>query len=102
MKKFAVALAFFAAALLGGPLHGLAVEKPAKPARAAASVGPVNINTASASELEKLPGIGRVTAKNIVAFRTQNGKFSSPEDLSRVKGVGPKTMDKVRSKIVVK
>lgn len=99
MKKFVVACMLFAAAVLGAPVNGGAVDKPAKPA---ASVASVNINTASAKELEKLPGIGRATAQNIVAFRNQNGKFSSPDDLSKVKGVGPKTMEKVRSKIVVK
>lgn len=50
----------------------------------------ININTASASELQALPGIGEVLARRIVEYRTQNGPFHSPEDLKQVRGIGEK------------
>lgn len=48
----------------------------------------ININTASASELESLPGIGPVLAGRIVAYRTENGPFEATEDLMDVSGIG--------------
>ena len=51
--------------------------------------GPVDVNRASAAELESLPGVGPSTAAAIVAERDRNGPFSSFEDLERVPGIGP-------------
>ena len=48
----------------------------------------ININTASALELEALPSVGPSTAKAIVTFRTKNGPFSKAEDLLKVPGIG--------------
>lgn len=47
----------------------------------------ININTATAEELMCLPGIGRTKAEAILADRTANGPYSTPEDLARVKGI---------------
>lgn len=56
----------------------------------------VNLNSATEKELKALPGIGKVTAKAIVAERDANGDFVSLKDLSkRVKGVGKKTVKKL-------
>lgn len=52
--------------------------------------GKININTASAAELDTLPGIGFSTAEKIIADRTEQGLFASPEDLKRVTGIGEK------------
>lgn len=49
----------------------------------------VNINQATASELEDLPGVGQVTARRIIAWRQTKGPFASPEDLMKVEGIGP-------------
>jgi competence protein ComEA len=57
--------------------------------------GKVNINTATAAELEKLPRIGPVLAEAIMATRKQK-EFSSVEDLRRVRGIGAKTLDALR------
>jgi competence protein ComEA len=56
---------------------------------------PVNINTASAAELaESLDGIGEAKAQAIVAYRTQIGGFKSADQLTEVKGIGLKTVEK--------
>ena len=56
--------------------------------------GKININTASAAELQSLKGIGKKRAMQIVQDREANGPFASPEDLTRIKGIGPKTVAK--------
>jgi len=61
---------------------------------------PINVNTATADQLMQLPGIGPVTAQSIVAARTEK-PFRSLIDLDRVKGVGPKTLDKIRPFVVM-
>jgi competence protein ComEA len=56
----------------------------------AASADPVvDINTATQVELETLPGVGAVTAQNILAWRTQHGRFTSVSELQQVSGIGP-------------
>ncbi len=57
------------------------------PVQNTTSANSININTASAAEIEKLPGIGRKTAEAIVAFREQNGPFRWPEGLMLIRGV---------------
>jgi competence protein ComEA len=51
----------------------------------------LNINTASAQELESLPGLGPVTAQKIIEYRETHGPFARPEDLLIVEGIGEKT-----------
>ncbi len=62
----------------------------------------VNINTASQSELETLPGIGPSLAKRIVEFRQKNGGFKNPSDLIAVPGIGEKKYEQLKSLISVK
>lgn len=59
-------------------------------AAAGGAVGKVNINTASAAQLDTLPGVGASTAEKIVADREANGPFKTVEDLKRVSGIGDK------------
>jgi competence protein ComEA len=61
----------------------------------------VNINTASATELEALDGIGEVIAAAIVDYRTQNGPFTSVDQLEDVSGIGPATMQGIRDSVTV-
>ena len=61
----------------------------------------LNINTASAKEIEALPGIGPVIAERIVAYREQNGPFKRREDLMMVSGISEKKYEEIRSMIVV-
>lgn len=56
----------------------------------------VNINTADRELLTQLPGIGSVTAEKIVEFRQTNGKFQSIDELTNVKGIGDKTLVKLK------
>ena len=62
----------------------------------------VNINTASQSELESLPGIGPSLAKKIMDFRQKNGQFKSPADLMAVQGIGEKKFEQLKNLIAVK
>ena len=56
----------------------------------------LNINTASTEELQTLPNIGVATAQRIVDYRTQHGNFASVDALQNVKGIGAKTLEKLR------
>ncbi len=62
----------------------------------------ININTASLKELMELPGIGEVTANKIIEYRTQNGKFSTIEELKNVPGIGSSKFENLKEKIRVK
>ena len=68
---------------------------PGKPA------GPVNLNRAGARELERLPAIGPTMAKRIIEFRDSMGGFTRPEDLMKVRGIGPKKFNRLREHVVV-
>nr|WP_226468884.1 ComEA family DNA-binding protein [Luteimonas panaciterrae] len=62
----------------------------------------VNINTANATELDRvLLNVGPTKAEAIVAYRKQNGAFRSPEQLAMVKGIGLKTVEKNRDRILI-
>ena len=62
----------------------------------------VDINSANAKQLEAVKGIGSVTAKRIIDYRKQHGRFNSVEDLKNVKGIGDKTLEKIRSQITAR
>ena len=63
--------------------------------------GLININTATAEDLQTLSGIGEVRAKAIVEYRTQNGNFSKIEDIKNVSGIGDATFSNIKSMITV-
>ncbi|MDO3398786.1 ComEA family DNA-binding protein [Mycolicibacterium neoaurum] len=62
--------------------------------------GAVNLNTATADELDALPGVGPVTAAAIIAWRDANGPFGSVDQLGEVDGIGPARLDKLRDLVV--
>lgn len=63
--------------------------------------GKVNINTASVSELEQLPGIGEVIAQRIVDYRTQHGPYKTVRDLLKVEGIGEKKFESIKDHVTV-
>lgn len=62
---------------------------------------PIDINTADADTLSALPGIGQVLAKRIIAYREENGAFSSTAELLNVEGIGEKRMEAILDLITV-
>lgn len=56
----------------------------------------VNINAASKEELESIPGIGKVTARKIIEYRSRYGQFRGLEDLKKVKGIGDKKIEVIK------
>jgi competence protein ComEA len=61
----------------------------------------VDVNTADAAELERLPQVGPALARRIVAEREAEGPFRSPQDLARVRGIGPKTVGALQDYVTV-
>ncbi len=61
----------------------------------------IDLNTATAQELESLPGIGPITAGKIVAHREVSGPFAAVDDVQDVPGIGPKTLESIRSLVTV-
>lgn len=62
----------------------------------AVAAGPLDLNTATAEQLDTLPGVGPVTAAAIIAWRDANGTFASVEQLGEVDGIGPVRLEKLR------
>lgn len=61
----------------------------------------IDLNTATQSELETLPGIGSVLAENIIQYRTEHDGFSSVDELKEVSGIGGDTLENLREYITV-
>jgi competence protein ComEA len=84
---------------------GAAQEKPAAPRAAAkpaaAAASPINLNTATVTQLETLPGIGARTAQAIVDHREKNGSFKKIEELMNIKGIGEKSFLKLKPMVTV-
>lgn len=57
----------------------------------------IDPNSAPQEDLELLPGVGPSLARQIIAYREKNGPFRSADDLARVSGVGPKTVERIRA-----
>ncbi|MDP2210268.1 MAG: ComEA family DNA-binding protein [Candidatus Aquicultor sp.] len=67
----------------------------------AAAGGKININLASAEQLDFLSGVGEVTAKKIIDHRTKNGPFRRVEDIMQIDGIGQKKFEKLKDEISV-
>lgn len=61
----------------------------------------VDINTATAAQLEKVKGLDKKQAKEIVAYRMKNGNFTKVEDLMKVKGINKDSFEKIKSEVMV-
>ena len=93
---FAVALCTLAAGASAQAQGHTAASPSATASAPTAASGVVNINTASAEELDRLPGVGPGRAKAILELRTHVKRFEKLEDLMRVKGIGRDTFRKLR------
>ena len=87
--------------LLPGDLEGINPEKVNEDPVAGHVGGSININTATQTTLETLPGIGPVTAKAIIQYRQENGPFSEIQGIQAVSGIGPVTFEKIKEFITV-
>lgn len=76
-------------------------QQAAKPAAAAAVADVVNLNTATATQLSTLPGIGPKTAELIIQYRQKNGPFKKIEEIMNVRGIGEKSFLKIKSRLAV-
>ena len=76
--------------------------QPSSGTQASAGGTKLDINSASAEELETLPQIGEVRSRDIVAHRDANGPFNTIEDLVDVSGIGPRTLETIRDLIEVR
>ena len=68
---------------------------------ASGSAGPVNLNSATAPQLEELPGVGPVLAQRIIDWRTEHGRFASVDELGEVSGIGEKIFAALQPKVTV-
>ncbi len=97
MRRVKVGAALVLAVLLAAPM----ISAGQTPAPAKATPAVVNINTATAEQLDTLPGIGAKLAARIVDYRQKNGGFKKLEDLMNVQGIGEKNFLKLKPLITL-
>jgi competence protein ComEA len=97
-----ITAAAIALALAGG-VNAMAAQSTAgaKPKAAAPATAPINLNSATAMQLETLPGVGKATAQRIVEYRQKNGGFKKVEDLMNIRGLGEKGFLKIKPLVTV-
>ena len=87
--------------LMGALLTAAAPDALAQQPAPATKAATVDLNSASVTDLESLPGVGRRTAERIVEYRQKNGSFKKIEELMNVKGIGEKSFLKLKPLIAV-
>lgn len=98
MRRVKLGVALALAVLLGAPMISTG-QTPAASKAAPATV--ININTASADQLDALPGVGAKLAARIVDYRQKNGGFKKVEDLMNVQGIGEKNFLKLKPLVTI-
>ena len=99
MFRTGLTLVAIIASLASQPAAQAPTPKPETSAGRPAAM--VNLNTASAVELEQLPGVGPKTAARILEYRQKNGPFKKIEELMNVQGIGEKAFLKIRTQLTV-
>ena len=90
-----------ALALCAGPVWVEAAQDAAVSAGQPASGELIDLNQASAAQLESLPGVGEVTAARIIEYRQENGGFKKIEELMNVRGIGERSFLRLRPLVTV-
>ena len=99
--SFTVAALLLTVSVPAAHAQSKSTSRTAVAKKSGATTAVVNINTASAAELDGLPGIGAKTAALIVEYRQKNGPFKKIEELMNVRGVGEKNFLKLKTQITV-
>ena len=97
----AATIAVAAALAVAAPSSASLLQEKSQDAKAAAPAQAVNLNTAPAEQLERLPGVGPSTAARIIEYRQKNGGFKKIEELMNVRGIGEKAFLKMKSQLTV-
>ena len=95
-----VVLLLLVVGLFAGPCCQAAFAAP-RPPMAQTAPAPLNLNEITVEQLDELPGIGPALAERIVAYRDAHGPFTRIEELNDVKGIGARTVDKLRPHLVL-
>ena len=95
LSVFTLAACLVAQPLLAQTAQSTGNARPAKPTAV------VNLNTATAAELETLPGVGAKVAARIIEYRQKKGPFKKIEELMNVQGIGEKSFLKLRAQLTV-
>ena len=103
MRRLFIVIGMLVASLVtAGPSAWAQSDKsPAASKARATANAPVNLNAASAAQLQTLPGVGSSTAQRILEYRQKNGAFKKIEELMNVKGIGEKSFLKLKPLITV-
>ena len=100
VRRAAALVLLLAAAFALSPALSRAVAS-SRPASTVSMADPIDVNQASAAELSLLPGVGPSLAAAIVADRESRGAFRRPQDLDRVRGIGPAILARILPHVTV-